>query len=292
MHYALLTVLVDKVRLNMKKLYWVLIAIVIAVALAEGYALYQIPKSETIKGVLNYDSSIEIKPGTSFKLSLESREQGESKFAILAASESNDFTQFPQHFSLPVLSKSLANVGIYQLRVKVTHQQNVLFVNKGLLPLTRADLKQPLNIDLQIPVIPRAKIIITPSVAPTAIVEEIIQPTPMPILLDVDKLLANKRWLLQTKESSEAYIIFDMKKQYAFGSGGCNKFQGGYQVDQSTIVFNQFIASSKYCEQLMEVETYFLSALPKVTNWLVKEEGKTLYFYDDNKQLLLQFSAK
>jgi heat shock protein HslJ len=134
--------------------------------------------------------------------------------------------------------------------------------------------------------------IITPSVAPTPIVEEIIPPTPLPIQLDVDKLLANKHWLLQTKESSKAYIIFDMKKQYAFGSGGCNKFQGGYQVDQSRIVFNQFIASSKYCDQFMEVETYFLSALPKVTNWLVKDGGKTLYFYADNKLLLLQFSAK
>ena len=123
----------------MKKLYWILI--VITIVLAEGYALFKIPQSETIKGVLNYESSAEIEQGTIFKLSLESRAQGKSKFVILASSESNVFTQFPQPFSLSVLSKSLSNVGIYQLRVKVLNQQKVLYVNKGLLPLTRNELK-------------------------------------------------------------------------------------------------------------------------------------------------------
>ena len=278
----------------MKKLYWVIIAIVLIIALAEGYALYKIPKSEELKGVLKYQQSIQVKPGTIFKLSLESREQGNSKFDIIAASESNHFSGFPQAFSLPILSNLLSDIGIYQLRVKVINEKKTLYVNKGLLPLTRAELKGALIIELQPPATPRPKIIIAPIVTPTpvVIVEEVIQPTPEPIKLDVVNLLGNKRWLLQNKQPNKAHLSFDMKKGYVSGSGGCNNFQGGYQVQQSEINFKQFIASSKYCEELMEVESYFLTALPNVTNWVVKDEGKSLYFYDENKQLLLKFIAE
>ena len=282
----------------MKKVYWILIAIAIALALAEGYALYKIPKSETIKGVLNYESPAEILPSTIFKLSLESQAQGESEFAILASSESNIFKQFPQSFSLPVLSQSLSKVGIYQLRVQVINNHKILYVNKGLIQLTRSDLSKVVNIEMQIPPKVRTKIVITPTikptevVRPTAVIEEVILVTPEPVKLDVKNLLGNKLWILQTKQGSKAHLNFDMERGYAFGSGGCNKFQGGYQVEQSQIKFNQFIASSKYCDGLMDVESYFLESLPKVTNWLVKEEAKTLYLYDNNKQLLLQFHGQ
>jgi heat shock protein HslJ len=318
----------------MKKLYWILIVIVIVIAIAEGYALYKIPKSEIINGHLNYEHSVEVEPGTVFKLSLESRALGENKFAILAASEFIQFTQFPQNFSLPVLSKSLSNLGIYQLRVRVFHQQKVLYTNKGLLPLTREDLDQPLNIDLQVPAKPRQKIIITSTVLPTSVVKKATQstatsaqmeqkivlptvispsvvqdvissPTESPTVekeknqptselnkRDVKKLLAGKHWELQTKQDSKAHLVFETEKGYALGSGGCNNFQSGYQIEQSVIVFNLFIVSSKYCEKLMEVETYFLDSLPKVSNWLVKDEGQTLYLYDDDNQMLLKFVAK
>jgi len=280
----------------MKKVYWILIVIAIAIALAEGYALYKIPKSETITGSLNYEYPVEVLAGSSFKLSLESRAQGESQFAILAASESNDFNKFPQPFKLSLLSKSLSNVGIYQLRVQVMNDHKVLYVNKGLIPLTRSDLSKALIIEMQIPPKPRKKIIIAPSVKPTPVLEElvIITPTatPVPVVLDVEVLLGNKLWKLKNKQVSKANLRFDMKKSYAFGNGGCNKFQGGYQVEQNNIIFNHFIASSKQCEGLMEIESYFLESLPKVTSWLVKEEGKELFLYDDNKQLLLQFTTQ
>ncbi|MCP5077490.1 MAG: hypothetical protein GY951_05470 [Psychromonas sp.] len=75
---------------------------------------------------MNYEYPVEVLAGSSFKLSLESRAQGESEFAILAASESNDFEKFPQLFSLPVLSHSLSSIGVYQLRVQVIHDHKVL----------------------------------------------------------------------------------------------------------------------------------------------------------------------
>lgn len=276
----------------MRKVYWIIIAIVIIVAVAEGYALYKIPKSETLKGQLNYAHTMQSSPDIVFKLSLESRAQGADDFSILAASENNSFDTFPQSFNLPVLSKSLSNTGIYQLRVKVTQNGKVLYVNKGLLPLTRDDLVQFLNIEMQVPVTPRKKIIITPTILPTPLLQEVTEITPEPVKLDIENLLANKRWKLLTKEKNNAFLSFDIKKGYAFGSGGCNKFQGGYKVTQSDIVFNQFIASSKYCEGAMEVEAYFLESLPLVASWLVLEEGTSLHLYDQSNKPLLQFIAK
>lgn len=141
----------------MKKWHWVTIFIIGCVALIEGYVLYKIPKSELLNGRLHYEYPVEVELGTSFKLSFESRAQGESNFAILGVSEAYNFNQFPQHFTLPILSHSLSDLGIYQLRVQVFKQDKLLFVNKGLLPLTRSDLLQPLNIDMQLPRTIRSK---------------------------------------------------------------------------------------------------------------------------------------
>ncbi|MCP4320551.1 MAG: META domain-containing protein [Psychromonas sp.] len=153
------------------------------------------------------------------------------------------------------------------------------------MPLTRADLSKPLNIEMQIPAKLRKKIIITPITKPTPIVAEVVMitatSTPAPVVLDVKALLGYKFLVLKAK-----------KQSYLFGHGGCNKFQLGYQVEQSKIIFNQFIASSKYCDGLMVAEAYFLESLPKVTNWIVKDQGKSLYLYDDNKQLSLQFTSQ
>ena len=118
----------------MKNLYWVIIAIVLIILLAEGYTRYKIPQAHYIKGQLTYNQESSIEPGTLFKLSLKSRAKGDNEFTILSASEQNVFVKFPQSFTLPVLKKSLSATGLYQLRVQIIKDDKLLYVNRELLP--------------------------------------------------------------------------------------------------------------------------------------------------------------
>lgn len=277
----------------MKKLYWVIIAIVTIILIAEGYALYKIPQTHFINGELTYQQETNIEPGTIFRLSLESRAQGANKFAIISASEQNPFSSFPQSFTLPVLKKSLLATGLYQLRVEVIKDNKRLFVNRDLLPLTRTDLNQDLNIELQL--LPQLEIKRAAEPAPEVVLEKeasaVIEIEKVePVKLDISALLANKKWLLNSKVKNKPHLTFDIQQKRAFGSGGCNDFQGGYQIDQSALVMQYLISTEKNCATGMELEDTFLDALAKVNGWAVKE-GK-LYLYDNNKAELLEFISQ
>ncbi|MFT6985169.1 MAG: heat shock protein HslJ [Psychromonas sp.] len=275
----------------MKNVFWALIGIATVMIFAEGYALYKIPQAQYIKGQLTYDGESNIEPGTIFKLSLESRPQGDKKFNILSAAEQNVFSKFPQNFTLPILKKSLSRTGIYQLRVQIIKDNQLLYSNRELLPLTRDELNGSISVAMQAARKAQAKQVIQPQ--PMAAVEEEVLPivkTVEPVKLDIVALLGNKQWFLEGKGKKRPYLTFDIQKKRVFGSGGCNDFQGGYQIEQNLLVMKHFISTAKRCATGMEVETNFLDALNKVSEWLV-EEGK-LRLYDKDQLLLLQFSSQ
>ena len=275
----------------MKNLYWVILAIVVIIIFADGYALYKIPQAQYIKGELTYNQESNIEPGTIFKLSLESRPQGDNKFNILSASEQNVFEKFPQEFTLPVLKKSLSSTGIYQLRVQVIKDHKLLYVNRELLPFTRYDLNESLNIEMQAAAQAMLKAHPKPQAKPKPKEEVLpVVKEAEPAALDIPGLLANKKWFLDSKEKNKPHLTFDIQKGRVFGSGGCNNFQGGYQIDQSLLIMKNFISTAKHCATGMEVEDEFLDALTKVNEWEVKD-GK-LKLYDKNKLLLLQFTSQ
>ena len=280
----------------MKNLYWVIIAIVLIILLAKEYALYKIPQAHYIKGQLTYNQESSIEPGTLFKLSLESRPKGENEFTILSASEQNVFAMFPQSFTLPVLKKSLSATGLYQLRVQIIKDDKLLYVNRELLPLTRHDLTKALSIEMQSA--PQEKLEVQVKVQPESQPKLTVQPVEEiitivketePVKLDIPALLANKTWVLNSKVKNKPHLTFDIQKGRVFGSGGCNNFQGGYQIEQTLLIFNHFISSAKHCATGMKVEDYFLDSVAKVKEWAVKDNH--LYLYDKDKLLLLEFLA-
>ncbi|WP_028863481.1 META domain-containing protein [Psychromonas aquimarina] len=287
----------------MKKLYWTIIAIITAVLLAETYALYKIPKTENISGKLTYEQIIKVEPGTVFRLSLESRPQGDTKFVILSASENNAFTAFPQKFTLSVLEKSLSRSGLYQLRAEVVKDGKTLFITRNMLPLTRKDLTEAVTIIMQAERKPKAepksmaKSEAKPESKPKAVAEVTVkapeittEASPEPVQLDTTALLAGKYWVLDSEVKNKPYLIFDMRRGSVVGSGGCNKFQGGYKIEQHSLLLNNFISTAKHCDTGMEVEKYYLTSLTKVKSWSVTDNK--LYLYDENKLQLLQFNSQ
>ncbi|WP_019616815.1 META domain-containing protein [Psychromonas ossibalaenae] len=285
----------------MKKLHWTIIAIITVVLLAETYALYKIPKAENISGKLIYDQIVNIEPDTFFRLSLESRPQGDTKFIILSASENNAFSAFPQKFTLSVLEKSLSRSGLYQLRAEVIKDGKLLFTNRNMLPLTRKELSEVTAVVMQAVRKPKAELKPKPEVKSKSepkVIPEVTVKTPAktaeaslePVQVDTAALLGGKNWVLDSEAKNKPYIIFDIRRGSIVGSGGCNKFQGGYKIEQRSLILNNFISTAKHCDTGMEVEEYYLNSLTKVKSWLVTDNK--LYLYDENKLQLLQFNSQ
>lgn len=53
------------------------------------------------------------------------------------------------------------------------------------------------------------------------------------------------------------------------GSGGCNKFTGGYAIDGDRLTLSQIGATMMACIDGMETEAAFLKALGRVSAWRV-----------------------
>lgn len=278
----------------MKKIYWALSAFIVVIIFAGAYLFYLIPKTENISGQLISAQSEHVEAGSVFKLRLEIRPQGESQFSTLSASKSKLFQQFPQHFILPVLAESLTADATYQLHVQVTNTGKLLYTHSHLLPLTRQALTKKLTIDMVAMVKPESKsvpvkLVKEQTMNPLLVakkVEIIEKVEPEPIKAEMSALLADKKWMLDNKDKSNVYLLFEKQTKLISGNAGCNKIQGGYQAKQTTLRIN-FIAGAKRCESGMAVEKEFLTALPKVRSWSV--QGDILKLYDKNEQLLLQF---
>ena len=283
----------------MKKIYWVLSAFIVVIIFAGAYLFYLIPKTENISGQLISTQTEHIEPGTSFKLRLEIRPQGESQFSTLSASKSKPFDQFPQHFILPVLTESLLANAAYQLHVQVTNAGKLLYAHADPLSLSRQELIEKLTINMVATVKPEPKSVPVkiikieaeekePVIEEVAKVEYVKKAEPEPLKIELGALL-DKKWMLNNKDKNNVYLLFEKQTKLISGNAGCNKIQGGYQAQQSALRIN-FIAGAKHCESGMAVEKAFLTALPKVRIWFV--QGDILKMYDKNEQLLLQFKEQ
>jgi putative lipoprotein len=73
------------------------------------------------------------------------------------------------------------------------------------------------------------------------------------------------------------------------GSGGCNRFSGGYKLDGNAIEFMPAAATMMMCihEDVMQTESTFLKTLSSVRYW--KAADSDLLFLDSNHKTLMRF---
>jgi heat shock protein HslJ len=75
----------------------------------------------------------------------------------------------------------------------------------------------------------------------------------------------------------------------ASGSGGCNSFSGGYELNGNGITFKPLAATKMACDKGMEREQVLLTSLGAVTSWRVM--GRRLELYDASGGLMAAFVA-
>lgn len=110
------------------------------------------------------------------------------------------------------------------------------------------------------------------------------------------KALLDREWVLESygepgnlqtvSEDAEITIEFKSDEPRFGGSAGCNRYFGGYEMEDDELSTTGPIGSTEmWCEGKMEQEDQYLQALQKVSMFII-EENRLQLFYDDGKSVL------
>lgn len=113
--------------------------------------------------------------------------------------------------------------------------------------------------------------------------------------------LADRKWYLQAigsqvispeqVKSNLPYVEFNPSENRYFGSGGCNRFTGGFSGTGNTLKLGPAASTKMACLQgnVQEIESQFFQAMGNVTRYEI--QGNTLRLYAQN-QLALVFQSQ
>lgn len=123
------------------------------------------------------------------------------------------------------------------------------------------------------------------------------QQTPRPDPGSDASALFGKRWTLTEMDgtkisATDPYLEFDRAQRRVSGSGGCNRFSGGFEVSRSTLKFSALMSTKRACldAEKQEIETTFLTLLQTTTRFDVA--GNTLRLYSDRAARLVLTSGQ
>lgn len=84
------------------------------------------------------------------------------------------------------------------------------------------------------------------------------------------------------------------KVDRVFGSGGCNRFMGGYSVQGDQLTIQPLASTFKACEQsVMNQEFKYLKALQGAQRYEVDDQGQlTIHYRTEQESGVLRFTAQ
>jgi len=88
----------------------------------------------------------------------------------------------------------------------------------------------------------------------------------------------------------EPYLVLRSRDNRVSGFGGCNNFNGSYEIADRSISFGPMATTMMACIHGGDTERAFLAALGKASTW--RHLRHHLEFYDDEGGLLLRFEAR
>jgi len=87
----------------------------------------------------------------------------------------------------------------------------------------------------------------------------------------------------------DAHFILHPSDKRVSGSGGCNRFTGGYELEGDRLSFGRMAATMMACADAMDTEKAFLSALQQAARARIKEQH--LELLDASGSVLARFQA-
>lgn len=78
-----------------------------------------------------------------------------------------------------------------------------------------------------------------------------------------------------------------------FGSGGCNRFNGGYKTTGNQVAIGPLASTFMACEPaVMQQETRFLAALQGAQRYEVNDQGLQIFYKTDKASGVMRFTAR
>ena len=97
------------------------------------------------------------------------------------------------------------------------------------------------------------------------------------------------RAVMPERNGRAAHLLLQPASGRATGSGGCNRFAGGYQLHGDNLEIGPLAATKMACLNGGTNETAFLESLERVRRWAMN--GRQLLLTDANGTVLLRLEA-
>lgn len=120
----------------------------------------------------------------------------------------------------------------------------------------------------------------------------------VPANAGADALLRNTYWKLThlgetptrtAARQREAHLIFAAAQQRVFGSGGCNRITGGFELADDKLLLSRIVATRMACPDGVEQEQLFLKSLGDVEHYRI--DGNQLELLDRSGKVIARFTA-
>jgi len=249
----------------------------LAVAVATGVFLVAASCAEyamsnglsTIEGSVWYRERIALPPQAEIQVSLQDVARMDTAADVVATTRFTPGAGPPWQFSLAYDPQKLHDKGRYVLRARIEAQGKLLFTNTSQTP---AFEDSPVEI----------------RVSPVGGL------TPDP----PDSGLTKTHWVLTALgdqvaspgvQQRDVDMVLDPEETRVSGFSGCNRFSGGYALNEDRLGFTALASTRMACPEGMEQEQRFLAALGQVARFILSGDSLALYSADD--RLLLRFRA-
>jgi para-nitrobenzyl esterase len=125
----------------------------------------------------------------------------------------------------------------------------------------------------------------------------IYQFEPMKTAADLPLDLERTYWKLTQLDGApvggsqtEPNLVLDPTTRRVGGSGGCNHFSGGYQLDGDRIRMSQTVSTMMACAKGLDTEKAFLQTLDQARQWRIT--GHELELLDSSGNVLARFEGR
>lgn len=230
--------------------------------------------SNTIEGSVTYRERMMVPPEATVSVVLEDVSRADAPSIPVAKTAFPAEGAPPWDFELSYDPSKLQERHRYNLRARIKHDDELLFVTKQAYRVVPDQTAKPFNLMLS-----------------RVIGDDQPEASAAPPLNGTYWQLTHIRGdAVKTDTGSDNLnIIFKSKEQRVAGFSGCNQFSGAYRRDGNELTLEKIAATMKACMDGMERERAFRKALGETTRF--QTQGTTMTLLNADDDAILRFEA-
>jgi putative lipoprotein len=224
-----------------------------------------------VTGTATYLERIALPPGAVFEATLEDVSKADARSEVVGTTRIEQPENPPIAFAIPYDASRIDEKRRYAIRARILVDGKLLFTTDRSYPVLTGGQGREVAMQL--------RRVAAPAQAS-------------------DEPLENTYWKLThlgdapvsvAERQREAHFILHPADKRVSGSGGCNRFTGGYELAGDRLNFGRMAATMMACADTMDSEKAFLSALQQAARARIREQHLDLL--DASGSVLARFQA-